>query len=206
MSDVASTSPPIVPGSAREAARPKVWPTVIGVIAIVFGVLGALGGCGGLVILPLVGWMSAQFPPEAAGSFAGMLEWRGALLVMYAAMLALGVLLAVGGVRLSRRRPGGVKIIRWWAWLKILFALGSAPITILMQVEQFETMEETTGETMPFDDTTMIVILVGGAIVGAIWYCLLPAFMLIWFSALKIRNDVAQWTADESESTLHAGA
>lgn len=95
-----------VPEGEYLASEPRRWPTVLGVLAIVWGVIGlasagsALAGVG----------QSAQ--P------AVMREGLGGASSAVAALLAAG--LAVGGVQLLRHRPSGVRLLQAWAPLTML--------------------------------------------------------------------------------------
>ena len=195
---VTERTPPTarIPGRHAPLERPSVWPTVLGVIAIVLGVLAVLGGLVGMIIIPVLGWLASSIPGDAVAAFRGMIEWRGALLVLYGGYVVLGALLAWGGMELTRREARGVTLLRWWAWLKILYAVASVPVTAGMQIAQLEGVREAASGDLPLSDDVMTIMAIGGAVLGALWYAVLPVFVLVWFGRGRIRQEVSDWSAE----------
>ncbi|NNM26690.1 MAG: hypothetical protein HKO59_12030, partial [Phycisphaerales bacterium] len=72
-----TTMPPPTPDAlASPPATPSAWPTVIGIIAIIFGVLGMLGGCFGGVSVLMLDQFAELMPEQQSTGFEGMLAWK----------------------------------------------------------------------------------------------------------------------------------
>src|SRR5688500_15852593 len=100
--------PPMMPGAV--AAPRSSWPTVLGVIAIVFGALGALQGVVGLLAPLLVGpfrsFVASNSPQGAAGDpFAGWDQYQTELIISALLTVVAGTLLVFGSILLVMRKP-----------------------------------------------------------------------------------------------------
>src|SRR5690606_15707346 len=136
--------PPTLPGSIRPGNSGGGWPTVVGVIALVFGIMAALGGLCGIAsalfvraIFTMIG-MEEQLSEDP--SLAHLDTWAIPLAVLnLAGMLVAGLLIYAAVLTLRRKRMAGSWMVRW-SWTKIIFVVVMAMVTFLMQREQFEAM------------------------------------------------------------------
>ena len=148
--------PPMPPAPAR---APSAWPTVIGIIGIVFGSLAAIGGCFGagmtLLLEPLLTSLQGAMPEDQqVTGTEGLLQYTPWLVGASLAGSAVAIVLLVGGVMLTRRRSAAVKVLVTWAVLKMLYALPYNWISYKVNVANLEQMQ---------NDPNMSGVAVGGS-------------------------------------------
>ncbi len=132
-------APPTV--SHIEPARP-VWPTVIGVISIVFGLLGALQGCGGIVMPFAMNGLTGLMPDDQSKAvFAGMSDHLAWGVAAGVTGMAVGVLLLTAGIGMVQRRRWSVRAHTIWAVLAILQSGVGGVYGFLIQQSQFQAMK-----------------------------------------------------------------
>lgn len=175
--------------------RPPVWPSVVGIIAMVLAVLSILSCVwGGLSILFA----------ESMGQSFGMTKeamkpqsdhpWLMGLYYLFTALLA-GWLL-MGGVRLYRRDARGPRLLVQWSIIKFPETALSTWITIIMQQAQMRSAGAASGTNAPgqafmsaFSD--LVVVFTG---LGVVAYGLsFPIFLLFWFRRASIKAQIAAW-------------
>ena len=197
------TAPPSVPGAMPTST--SAWPTVIGVLMTVLSSLGMLMyGCGAIwnAIWPAISAKISQTTAGGNKTFEAQLEvmrhylpWN---IVNAIVMVGLSAMLLMTGIGLLRRRRWSMRIGITWAVTRILWAVPASWVGYLIAIETFETMEKAAadaGQPMPAGINGMLHAFgVGGIVLGALFVSALPAFVLIWFSRSKIRNEVAQWS------------
>jgi hypothetical protein len=113
-------------------------------------------------------------------------------------LVALGVVLLIGGIKLLRRRRSGVGMTRLWAIGRIVWSLPAAYVTYVMTNETVRLMQQAaadSGQPMPGGFTTLLQAMgpIGAALSLCMW-CVVPVFVLIWFARAKIKNEVAAWS------------
>lgn len=179
--------------------RARVWPTVVGVISIIYASMGLLGAFCGLAypfILPwYVDWMrglglseqevqemEASMPPIGWTVFASVVG------------LALVILLFVGAVRLLRRQASGARLCALWSWVIIPWTIIATGITLVIQLNA-PAPSGGQGEQIGTAIGTVIVALIE---------LVLPTFMVIWFLRPTIKSQVAQWRQRSDESALQS--
>jgi len=98
------------------ATQPSQWPTVIGVIAIVYGALGGIGAVWGLVSLAMPTISSPGVPVDfkVRADVMAISIVDGSIGRLFAAMLA------IGGISLMRRHANGVRWLRRYAILRLV--------------------------------------------------------------------------------------
>ncbi len=201
-SDDLRSAPPVRPGPLPP--RAPLWPTVLGVISIVFGAFGVLAyGCGGLfanVGMVLVSDALAErevLDPVNAAQMDALREYMPWNLAVTVVSAGLGGLLLAGGISLCRRRRRSRAILLLWSVLRIVWAIPASAVAYLSQSAQFQGMmeaAETSGSPMPaFVFGFMRGAGMAGVAIGLLWAWALPAFMLVWLSRGNIRRDVAGW-------------
>jgi len=186
------SAPPTAPGPITELRGKASWPTIIGIIAIVFGaggMLGALLGSASMIfgeLLTMPGIFGQPAMPEGG--------WR----LLFAALLAVSFFVALmllfGGIYLNYRLKRGARLCKVWAVTKVILVVIS---TVLGFVNAPATMREAMaaqpGGSPPFGDAFIYAMMGVGICFGLVWGWALPVFMLIWFSRKKIKAEVAEW-------------
>lgn len=178
------------------------WPQVIGVISIIYALLG-------MTCLTLSSVWAFLMPvmPRMFGGGTGMpailIAWTAGALVV---TLVLGVMLLTGGIAVIRRRPVGVRRIKLWAVLRIVFllvgigmAIVTAPAQIAYQkliqdavIEQFE--DQAPPGSFPVLTDEQILkrhILAVGISSGVI--AIYPLFVIFFLGRKSIDRQVAGW-------------
>ncbi|MEE8155226.1 MAG: hypothetical protein V3T53_09775 [Phycisphaerales bacterium] len=193
---------PITPPTDAGAipTRQSTWPTVIGVIAIIFGSLATLQGCIGLGSSAMFGLFASAMPEEQAGLMDATKSLTPLIMISGGLTMAIAIVLLIGGIGLTRRSPRGPKTCRIWAGLKMLIVVYGSIIGYLVQQAQMEAMQRmlednpNTATAMPgFFGPLMAILGPLTLVFGIVWGWALPIFMLIWFSRRKIKAEVAQW-------------
>ncbi|MFG0247310.1 MAG: hypothetical protein ACF8OB_00370 [Phycisphaeraceae bacterium JB051] len=196
-----------VPPSYQQQPAPHVgaqssWPTVIGIISIIFGSLGALGSVYQAVAPFLMG-MAAGFVPEddeqARVMFESMAKWKFPLMGVGIVNLIFYIILIVCGAKLVGHHAAASSLHKKWAIAKILFSLVGVTITTMAQISQMRlTMQQQSqamggGGGAQFFETAMMVAMVVAVLMGLVFACAYPVFVLIWFSREKVKNEVQSW-------------
>ncbi len=180
--------------------KPSSWPTVIGIIAIIFGSLATLQGCMGLG-WPLVAGLFTSAMPEDQAEMMSITEPLMPLMIISGGLtMVIAIVLLIGGIGLTKRSPGSPKVCRIWAGSKMLLVVYASIVGYLVQQAQMEAMQRmleedpNTPAAMPgFLGTFMAVFGPLTLVLGIVWGWALPIFMLIWFSRTKIKAEIAQW-------------
>lgn len=190
--DGAIAHPPVMPGIVIPPRSS--WPTVMGVIAIVFGAAATLQGiAGALVQLILPSTSVFRGATGGVDMFAGMEQWRPWLLAVNAGVSLLGALLLFGGVWLTMRRRSARGLIMCWAVAKIALVCLSSYIGYQVGQAQMTAVTQS-GVNVPVNMGAMMPIMnIVGVVFGIAWGWMLPVFMLIWLMRRKIRNETASW-------------
>lgn len=194
-------APPTEPGPVGNAApSPSAWPTVLGVIAIVFGVLGTLGGAWGALVplFPRFLGPRAVTSSPAFESLHAMESWYPLTVALALLALALALLLLAGGVGLLRQRRWGVATCRAWAGLKIVLVAITTAVTFAMQqrvvLPAVQAQATATGPAP--SGAIFTATLYAGAGFSLMWGWALPVFVLIWFGRRRVREEVAAWKSE----------
>jgi hypothetical protein len=162
-------APPTVRGVVPK--QPAVWPTVIGVIAVVWAGMTLVGiPCGAAM------WfiMPHAFESQSAAIFFGS----------QAIALALGIVLLVAGIGILQWRQIGVRFVTIWSIIALIWT----PIGIMVGLigADFEQ-----GGNFGARMGAHFGIL--GVICGGLFTLALPIFLLIWFSRAAIKAETAEW-------------
>ncbi len=204
--DQRTMTPPTVPTTApqQRLRRPSQWPTVIGILAIIFGAFAVLGGCGGIVSPWFMSAIVEAMPEDHTMGMEAMVEWGHWMIGSSLVGLGLGVLLLLGGVSLMQRRPRGRTMCLTWALLRMPVVGLGLVVGYLMQQDQLMAMQEmfASDPSVPAAMSAMFgrfmqAGVLAGSVIGLLWGWALPVFMLIWFSRGKIKTEVAAWSAGE---------
>lgn len=190
----------IVPASSRK------WPTVLGTISIVYGALGFT--CAAFVATsPLLtefgtrlSGMDLSMPPviKVIAAISGVI------------MLMLGLLLLVGGIKVAKRKPEGVKLLKSWAVLRLVVLVISFVITVLsmptqlefqrkfmaMQAEQLR--EAGREDLIPdlSDEQLWNRTMIQTAITSGLT-CIYPLFLGFYLSRKSIDDEIETWAGQD---------
>ncbi len=193
-------APPTQPGILATPQRPANWPMVIGTIAIVFGSGGILVGLWGAAAhlgMRLFEWAMGQSQPSAAvdRQVAVMEAWLPWNVSSSLVATAIAILVLLGGIRLNKRKRSSMRLLKFWAVVKIPVVVIVTIAEMLMQERLFEIMGQSPGLTpMPFGGGFFDVMIVATLVFGLAWGWSFPVFLLIWLSRGKIKNEMAGWT------------
>lgn len=190
-------TPPIQPGPlARPAGYSPysspipVWPTVIGILAIVLGSLGLLGGIWGAVS-PLV--MKTLFQNMAVDPDMPYFseKWTQWTIMSSVVSGAVAVVLIVAGAGMLKRTAWSPRVARIWAVIKMVFVIVNVVLAFQIQQSTMETTAQTGG---PRTVVNVSFLTIPGIFVGLVWGWALPVFLLIWFGRASIKEQVSKWT------------
>ncbi len=184
-------APPTAPGVIVLSRPPSSWPTILGVIAIVFGCLGMLQG-----VLTLFTRMTMDFASGIAGDqpqFAVVRKWMPWTIGMGVAGGVIAAILLFAGIQLIRRKPASAGLIRGWAIIKIIYALPATGVGLIMQLEQAAAVSQQAGVAGAFAPGSLSIIGVGSSIVGGLWLLAFPVFVLFWFRRDAVREEIGRW-------------
>ena len=178
--------PPPTPGAPQGywAPAPKQprWPTVIGVISIVWASLtlicAPINIASNLMAPPQGGMGPAPAGPDSLYRIYSMTK----PITGMAAMMGMGVLLLVAGIKLCKRRAGARLLHLIWAWTTL--SLGVLSIAIGLSVMDLSDAP----------DMMRPMIYVGvfiGAAIAFAW----PIFLLAWFMRSKTADQLREMEA-----------
>lgn len=172
------------------------WPTVIGVIGIVYGALMLLCNCGGLFTVQFYQWMSdlAAEAGEADPAFEiemrvlESLQWT----IVAAALIAMAAtawLIIASAALTGRRRWSRLGLMIWSTVELILLA---ASVGLQIHVAQ-RTAEALTAEGLSDEVAGVWLYTVIGIVFTIMVSGALPVFLLAWFSRAKIKAETEAW-------------
>ena len=154
MTDNVSMSSPET-GEVRDLGQPPVkrtsWPTVIGVLGIIFGSLGVLGSlCGffvGIFLKSMLASLSGEMSPEEMAQITTAIPDGMYVVVAGAIGVLLAILLLVGSISLVKRRASCRMMLNAYVALSVLWMVASFTwnITVMypeMQQRQAELTEQ----------------------------------------------------------------
>jgi hypothetical protein len=200
--DAIPATPPIMPGAIASPTRRAAWPAPIGIIAVVLGSCAVLQSGAGF-FMPLITGLARNLPrpKNQPDPFAGMDDYMGAMLAVYAVGMLVAVVLIVAGAGVIRRRAWSGPAVLTWAVLKILYAVAYSVVMALVQKSQMEAVIASASTNAPPGSGPPPGLMSGlgvgiaafTAIFLFIWLAALPVFMLIWFTRRAIKEEVASW-------------
>ncbi|MCH8258990.1 MAG: hypothetical protein IIC46_02165 [Planctomycetes bacterium] len=177
--------------------RASVWPTVVGIIGIIYASLGLFGTFCGLaflfILLSYADWLeSFGIPEQEVQEMQASMSPVSWTVLASVVGLALVILLFVGAVRLLRRQASGARLCALWSWMIIPWTIIATVITLVFH---FNAPEPSGGR---WEQIGTAIIGAIGTVIGLV----LPVFMVIWFSRPTIKSQVAQWRRRSDESAL----
>ena len=191
-------APPTQAGDFVPLAPPEGWPTVIGVLAIIFGSLSIIGGVCNLATLLVYGFFFGLLPAEMQEQLKDQVATSAPYPVPQAGMalveFALAIVLLAGGVMLVRRNPKAGGVLTVFAGLDLIsntlgavlgYFVTGAGIAAMKENPQMQQAAGFLGLMQGFG----VVMVAVGWLLSAIW----PVFLLIWFRRAKIRASMGAW-------------
>ncbi len=178
----AAMTPPTEPGDAPE--RRSRWPTVIGIIAVVFGALGVFDECLDQVsnmFFASLGDSTQGMSEEDKAEFEAMRQYAVPTVIMTVVGTVLSAWLLVAGIGVLRRRPWSRGAAVGWAVAKILYTIPLSVLGYFIIKAQFEAMEP-------------IWAAVWGC--STLWAWALPLFLIIWFRRAPVKTEVERWALE----------
>lgn len=200
----ASAAPNAEVGQARvepDLVEPtERWPTVVGVLGIVFASLGMLAFVCGL-LGPVIGnFFVGIVPEEQREQLRTQIETQRRLslpypVVQYGVQLiefALAIVLLVGAIQILRRSRGGAKTLTRYAWLDLIWNFIGAGVGLVVVTGMQNAMK--TDPTLaksagPLGPGFMMPMVIVGFVLQGIW----PAFLILWFGRDPIKDAVDRW-------------
>jgi hypothetical protein len=183
--EVRLAAPPTQAGPLYRPQPGAGWPTVIGVIGIVFGAGALLMTVAG-VAFSLMMRNAPNAPPMP--QFSG--RWLPWTIIMILITCGLAVLLLIAGIGIAKRLAWGPRIARVWAVFKILLVIASTIVGFQTQQAAIAAMKQNTG---PAPMLNFRVLMEIGICFGLLWGWALPVFMLIWFARRSIKEQTSKW-------------
>ena len=192
--------PPTHPFAPPASPSRSAWPTVLGIIAIVFGALSVLGGCWGVVSPFVFKKLIDAIPETAAGDlgeatipFEITADWQGWIIAGSLLTTGLAVLLLIAGIGLLKRRRWGVDAAWWWVVLKMIFVVVNAAVAYQMQQDIYAALGEQQANMPGLSAGFYQLGAIAGVTFAVVWGWALPVFVMIWFSRRVIREEVNEW-------------
>jgi hypothetical protein len=166
--------PPYQYGPGSPQRRKSTWPTVIGILSVVFASMA-------LVCLPaMTAWNAAN--PHSKKVYSYLPDWyRPWEIVSMFGGIVFAILLLSAGVTLLKRRPVSRA-------LHLAYGGLSVAISLINTVILFVALSEITGAPGPVKAG-----MIGGGIGGTCGGLIYPIFLLVWFSRAVIAREVNTW-------------
>ncbi len=206
--------PPVVQGELRSPSptRRPIWPTVIGIIGIVFGGLGIMQYCMQAVISPFAASMMrtatqisppGQQPPLDMDDMVNSMQAQMPITIIVAvSALVLSIWLLVSSIALINRRPKCPRRLKQWSLCKIIHAVIASFAAYMMMQSQLGAMQSSMGSSAFPLATFGTVMGIVGVIFSFVFYAAYPIFLLAWFSRKKVRAEIETWTSGAREQTI----
>ncbi|MBN1490611.1 MAG: hypothetical protein JXA69_11900 [Phycisphaerae bacterium] len=186
-------TPPIMPEPMTQPPARSTWPTVVGILAIVFGAVTIIFGVFGLVSTSFEDFfLSSMSPEQAAETQRITASYQPWMIGSACVALVLAILLLVSGIGVVQRRRPGARRLRVWAYLSIPYAVAAMIMQAVLQSELIEVTQAGIGPTGT-PGVLEEIIVVPMLLFGLAWSCAGPVFVLVWFSRKSIKAEVADW-------------
>ena len=202
--EISPTGMPPVGATSTFGAEERVssWPTVIGVLSMIYAIAGML------CQLTINGYMFVNDSiPE---QFRGGMTFPPVMKVMGAAscvvLLVLGVLLLTGSVALMRRRRAGVKRLKAWVVSRLIMIAIGVLLSVLTARPQIQMQKDSMEWQRQFFKEHQISQEVPNLTDEQIWHRILmglgiftvlasayPVFLGFYLSRKKIVAETEQW-------------
>lgn len=170
------------------------WPTVVGIVSIIFGGLFLLGA----LFNSMIGALALENPIEVIGIVLGLFI-----------AAAIWIWPVWGGYGLMRRQPIGPRILRIWSLVVVVLGL----ITLLGAIVGVVLLGETIGEAIAeavgeggagiaAGATGIMIVFVLAVMLPILAW---PVFLLLWLRRAVIKGEIASWSNNGAESPDEPG-
>ena len=181
---------PLAPPTQGELPPPQrsSWPTVVGILGVIYSCMGVLGVFCGLAYPFVLPWYfdflrDMGMPEEDVQALDSSMPPIGWTVLANLVGLVLVILLFVGCLKLLRRQALGAKLCTLWGWIVIPWTLVATAITLVLVL----------GAPAPSSNPGQQIGAVIGVVIGLVLGLVFPVFMVIWFLRPTIKSQVAQW-------------
>ncbi|MBG80408.1 MAG: hypothetical protein CMJ39_06850 [Phycisphaerae bacterium] len=191
------------------------WPTVLGVIGIVWASIGILAsGCAFFLTPEMVAsWMPEEEQEKMLAEFG---QSSGFDIGLQIVDLILAALLLWGSICLIRRLSGSRRLLNIWAMVSVLLTVIFTPVAIMEQLEAHKAAESQAAEVQPdesaeaeteevaeanggtsqmpeiSDEATTAITVVSGACSGVVGL-ILPIIILCFINSSSGRRTIDSW-------------
>ncbi len=179
--------PPTQPGAIPLAQPRSLWPTVLGIVAVILAGLGLLSLMWQMAAL-LFGVGHAPATQPAAGQPSKL-----ALAVLTPAHTILVVVLLAGGIGLLRRRRWSARALLAWGIADAVLTVAALTYTLLNMPQVQEQMRRQNPAMQPMAGNVAGAFFLGIMCFGMVVGLTPPVFAIVWFRRANIRSEVAAW-------------
>jgi len=186
----------------RARARRPVWPTVIGIICIVYGSLDALRFCACGTIEPWL--LNGPFDPSAAwtpghgAKILAMGQLARIMLLLNTLAGVAGLALVAGGIGLLTRKQWGALLCRGWIIVKVVFVLGASVMQVLVIRAEIDGLPTDPHPRLDAPEAVQIGVVLAcfGLAFGLWWRLVLPVILYECFSRRDVKEEIVRWAGE----------
>ena len=173
----------------RAAALESTWPSVLGVLGIVYGGLAALKRLVGILWIAMWADAAAVSPITAGVTRVAIsnVPQVGWIVTTHLVWLGLSVVLIVGSLEILRQHRAGVPVCRVWAWL----AIGWATVESVIGYWWLATL---TGFAPPALPAGWLSGALSVAMLALLLRLAFPILLLAWLSRPAVRTACESWS------------
>lgn len=210
MTDDMTMSPPDseTPAGDQVTARSK-WPTVLGILGVIFGSIGILSSTCGFFLPAILSSVSEQMSPEEQAQIIGEMPTGPFFNVALIIGLLLAILWLWGSIRLLKRRQSARGLLNGYAVLAILWFICAfiwqatvvhpemqAKQAELMQAAQQKEQDSATNDVdqmdsmgNPLADTEFYF----SQACGGVWVIGWSVLILFFMNSGRYRHEIESW-------------
>ena len=195
MTEVPAPPQDFPPFEPRDMALEEVdtkWPGTIGTISIVLGVLGLMCyGCGSInaIVGPyMANMLPADQRPPAPPPLVSAIQ-IGQTCITF----VLSVWLLSAGIGLLKRRRWSRGAHVGWAFAKILLAMISAVVGILIMPQTIKQINDQLSHSGKINFRVTEPLMMTVIVISTVWFLIYPVFLVMWFSRAPMKTEVATW-------------
>jgi hypothetical protein len=187
--------PPMTPAGYAPLPSHASWPTVLGIIMIIFGAFGTIGSLFGVFAGKFMALLLTQTGNASAEALQSPLiqKWMQLTSLFSGLGVAVAILLLVAGIGLIKRRTWALKASTVWAGTKITLGVANLLVNYVMQQKIAEAVSAGAIDA----DAAKLFARGGASLVamlpGLLWVLALPVFVLIWLSLPNSKEETARW-------------
>jgi hypothetical protein len=191
-------APPTEAGDMELVAPPEGWPTVIGILGIIFGALGVLMTACGAVALVGMGAATSIVPEGAErddleAQLAQSMHHVPLQVGVQVIEFVISIVLIVGSVQLLKRSRASAGTLKIYSIADLTANTFGMIVGIMVAQAQAKAMAENPDATQQVGGNFMQAMGTAGAVFGWVLVAIWPVFLLIWFSRSKIKDSMSRW-------------